>query len=228
MRDVRMALLEADVNYAIVKDFTKKVTERAVGGEILESLTPAQQVIKIVNEELTALMGGQNVKLTRSSSVPTIYMMCGLQGAGKTTMCELQLFADGQPHGRDYQHRGHVVYERGDRAGEQRHQYGHPHHVFGFAQKYLRQAVGHLGRNEIIDDYHGARYHHQHVPVDGGKQALYGQYARDQENDRQRQRVSRTVFGFGDHKHVHQYEQDQSECFHAFPPSPPGRAGRMC
>ena len=87
MRDVRMALLEADVNYAIVKDFTKKVTERAVGGEILESLTPAQQVIKIVNEELTALMGGQNVKLTRSSSVPTIYMMCGLQGAGKTTMC---------------------------------------------------------------------------------------------------------------------------------------------
>jgi signal recognition particle subunit SRP54 len=87
MRDVRMALLEADVNYAIVKDFTKKVTERAVGGEILESLTPAQQVIKIVNEELTTLMGGQNVKLTRSSSVPTIYMMCGLQGAGKTTMC---------------------------------------------------------------------------------------------------------------------------------------------
>ena len=87
MRDVRMALLEADVNYAIVKDFTKKVTERAVGGEILESLTPAQQVIKIVNEELTVLMGGQNVKLTRSSSVPTIYMMCGLQGAGKTTMC---------------------------------------------------------------------------------------------------------------------------------------------
>ncbi|MBR4428490.1 MAG: signal recognition particle protein [Clostridia bacterium] len=87
MRDVRMALLEADVNYAIVKDFTKKVTERAVGGDILESLTPAQQVIKIVNEELTALMGGQNVKLTRSSSVPTIYMMCGLQGAGKTTMC---------------------------------------------------------------------------------------------------------------------------------------------
>ena len=87
MRDVRMALLEADVNYAIVKDFTKKVTERAVGGDILESLTPAQQVIKIVNEELTALMGGQNAKLTRSSSVPTIYMMCGLQGAGKTTMC---------------------------------------------------------------------------------------------------------------------------------------------
>ena len=87
MREVRMALLEADVNYAIVKDFVKKVSERAVGSEILQSLTPAQQVIKIVNEELTALMGGQNVKLSRSSSVPTIYMMCGLQGAGKTTMC---------------------------------------------------------------------------------------------------------------------------------------------
>ena len=87
MRDVRMALLEADVNYALVKDFIKKVTERAVGTEILSSLTPAQQVIKIVNEELTQLMGGQNVKLTHSSSVPTIYMMCGLQGAGKTTMC---------------------------------------------------------------------------------------------------------------------------------------------
>ena len=87
MRDVRMALLEADVNYSLVKDFVKKVTARAVGSEILESLTPAQQVIKIVNEELTALMGGENAKLTHSSSVPTIYMMCGLQGAGKTTMC---------------------------------------------------------------------------------------------------------------------------------------------
>ena len=87
MRDVRMALLEADVNYGIVKDFIKKVTERAIGSEILESLTPAQQVIKIVNEELTLLMGGINARLTYSSSVPTIYMMCGLQGAGKTTMC---------------------------------------------------------------------------------------------------------------------------------------------
>ena len=87
MRDVRMALLEADVNYTIVKDFVKKVTERAIGAEILESLTPAQQVIKIVNEELTLLMGGVNAKLTHSPSAPTIYMMCGLQGAGKTTMC---------------------------------------------------------------------------------------------------------------------------------------------
>ena len=86
MRDVRMALLEADVNYLVVKNFVKKVTERAVGADILESLTPGQQVIKIVNEELTELMGGQNAKLTYSPQVPTIYMLCGLQGAGKTTM----------------------------------------------------------------------------------------------------------------------------------------------
>ncbi len=86
MRDVRMALLEADVNYAVVKDFVKKVTARAVGDDILESLTPGQQVIKIVNEELTALIGGTNAKLTYSSQPPTVYMLCGLQGAGKTTM----------------------------------------------------------------------------------------------------------------------------------------------
>ena len=86
MREVRMALLEADVNYAVAKDFIQKVTERCVGVEILESLTPGQQVVKIVQEELTALMGGQNARLTWSSSVPTIYMLCGLQGAGKTTM----------------------------------------------------------------------------------------------------------------------------------------------
>jgi len=87
MRDVRMALLEADVNYLVVKDFVKKVTERAVGQDIFESLTPGQQVIKIVNEELTALMGGSNSRLTHSPQTPTIYMLCGLQGAGKTTMC---------------------------------------------------------------------------------------------------------------------------------------------
>lgn len=86
MRDVRMALLEADVNYKVVKDFISKVTERAVGQDILDSLTPSQQVIKIVNEELTALMGGTNARLTYSPTVPTIYMLCGLQGAGKTTM----------------------------------------------------------------------------------------------------------------------------------------------
>ena len=87
MREVRMALLEADVNFLVVKDFVKKVTERAVGADILASLTPGQQVIKIVNEELTELMGGQNAKLTYSPQAPTIYMLCGLQGAGKTTMC---------------------------------------------------------------------------------------------------------------------------------------------
>ena len=86
MREVRMALLEADVNYAVVKDFVKKVTDRAVGADILESLTPGQQVIKIVNEELTELIGGTGSKLTYSPTAPTIYMLCGLQGAGKTTM----------------------------------------------------------------------------------------------------------------------------------------------
>ena len=86
MKEVRLALLEADVNYKVVKDFIKKVTERAVGAEILESLTPAQQVIKIVNEELASLMGGTNARLTYSPQTPTVYMLCGLQGAGKTTM----------------------------------------------------------------------------------------------------------------------------------------------
>ncbi|MGI6237536.1 MAG: signal recognition particle protein [Candidatus Excrementavichristensenella sp.] len=86
MREVRMALLEADVNFLIVKDFVKRVTERAVGSEILSSLTPGQQVIKIVNEELTQLMGGTNARLTYASAPPTVYMLCGLQGAGKTTM----------------------------------------------------------------------------------------------------------------------------------------------
>ena len=87
MREVRMALLEADVNYAVAKDFIKKVTERCVGQEILSSLTPAQQVIKIVNEEMTQLMGGSNARLTWSSGPLTVFMLCGLQGAGKTTMC---------------------------------------------------------------------------------------------------------------------------------------------
>ena len=86
MREVRMALLEADVNYAVAKDFIKKVTERCVGQEIVSSLTPGQQVLKVVSDEMTELMGGSNAKLTWSPSVPTIYMLCGLQGAGKTTM----------------------------------------------------------------------------------------------------------------------------------------------
>ncbi|MBL0388865.1 signal recognition particle protein [Tumebacillus sp. ITR2] len=85
MREVRLALLEADVNFKVVKDFVAKVKERAVGQEVLQSLTPGQHVIKIVNEELTALMGGEQAKLTVSSKPPTVYMMVGLQGAGKTT-----------------------------------------------------------------------------------------------------------------------------------------------
>lgn len=86
MREVRIALLEADVNIAVAKDFISKVSERAVGQEIIKSLSPAQQVIKIVNEELIALMGSTASKLTVSPSPPTVIMMAGLQGAGKTTL----------------------------------------------------------------------------------------------------------------------------------------------
>lgn len=85
MRDVRMALLEADVNFKVVKDFVKRVKERAVGQEVLDTLTPAQAVIGIVNEELTALMGGTQSRLQISSKPPTVVMMVGLQGSGKTT-----------------------------------------------------------------------------------------------------------------------------------------------
>ncbi len=85
MREVKLALLEADVSFKVVKDFVKRVTDRAVGVEVLESLLPGQQVIKIVNEELTALMGGSNEKLKIASNPPTVIMMVGLQGAGKTT-----------------------------------------------------------------------------------------------------------------------------------------------
>ena len=85
MREVRLALLEADVNYKVAKDFVAKVSERAVGAEVLESLTPAQQVIKIVNEELTVLMGESNARINYSSKIPTVIMMVGLQGSGKTT-----------------------------------------------------------------------------------------------------------------------------------------------
>ncbi len=85
MREVRLALLEADVNYKVAKDFTNKVSERAIGSEVMESLTPAQMVIKIVNEELTELMGGSDAKIASPSSPPTVIMLCGLQGAGKTT-----------------------------------------------------------------------------------------------------------------------------------------------
>ncbi len=85
MREVRLALLEADVNYKVVKDFVKSVSERAVGADVMESLTPAQMVIKIVNEELISLMGGTTAKLNMSPKGMTVVMLCGLQGAGKTT-----------------------------------------------------------------------------------------------------------------------------------------------
>ena len=85
MREVRLALLEADVSYKVVKDFVKTVTERSVGSDVLDSLTPAQQVIKIVNDELTSLMGGSTSKLAMANNGPTVIMMVGLQGAGKTT-----------------------------------------------------------------------------------------------------------------------------------------------
>lgn len=87
MREVRVALLEADVNVKVAKQFCADVSEKAVGQEILKSLNPAQQVIKIVNDELIALMGSSNQKLNISPKPPTVIMMCGLQGAGKTTMC---------------------------------------------------------------------------------------------------------------------------------------------
>lgn len=85
MRDVRLALLEADVNFKVVKDFVKKVSERAVGQEVLKSLTPGQQIVKVVQEELTELMGGENSKIAAAHRPPTVIMMVGLQGAGKTT-----------------------------------------------------------------------------------------------------------------------------------------------
>jgi len=87
MREVKLALLEADVNYKVVKDFVKSVSEKCMGSEVLNSLTPGQQVIKIVNDELTGLMGGNESTISYSSSGITVIMLVGLQGAGKTTMC---------------------------------------------------------------------------------------------------------------------------------------------
>ena len=87
MREIKLALLEADVNFKVVKEFISRVSERAVGNEVLESLLPAQHIVKIVNEELVALMGGTNQKLNISPKPPTVILMCGLQGSGKTTHC---------------------------------------------------------------------------------------------------------------------------------------------
>ena len=85
MKEIKMALLEADVNFKVVKSFVASVTERAVGQDVMESLTPAQMIVKIVNEELTSLMGGGDSKLSISPAPPTVVMLVGLQGAGKTT-----------------------------------------------------------------------------------------------------------------------------------------------
>ena len=85
MREVKLALLESDVNFKVVKNFIANVKSRAIGNEVMESLTPGQQVIKIVNEELTLLMGKKEEKVRIASNPPTIIMLCGLQGAGKTT-----------------------------------------------------------------------------------------------------------------------------------------------
>lgn len=99
MREVRLALLEADVNYKVAKNFTNKVTERAIGSDVMESLTPAQMVIKIVDEELTALMGSETARLEFASHPPTVIMMCGLQGSGKTTHSgKLALMLKNQNH----------------------------------------------------------------------------------------------------------------------------------
>ena len=87
MRAIRLSLLEADVNMAVVKQFTKSIAERAKGSEVMNSLTPDQQVVKIVNEELTTLMGESNVGVPFAQRPPTIVLMAGLQGSGKTTCC---------------------------------------------------------------------------------------------------------------------------------------------
>ncbi len=99
MREVRMALLEADVNYQVAKEFIDSVTQRAIGNEVMDSLTPAQQVVKIVNEEMTALMGAENEYIHLKSTPPTVVMMCGLQGSGKTThTAKLARFFQKQGH----------------------------------------------------------------------------------------------------------------------------------
>ena len=85
MKEIKMALLEADVNFKVVKNFIASVSQRAVGSDVMESLTPGQMIVKIVNEELTELMGGGDSKLNISSAPPTVVMLVGLQGAGKTT-----------------------------------------------------------------------------------------------------------------------------------------------
>ncbi len=99
MREVRLALLEADVNYKVAKDFTNRVTEKCIGEKVMESLTAAQMVVKIVRDELTSLMGGEHARIHTSSKIPTVIMMCGLQGSGKTThSAKLAKMLKGQGH----------------------------------------------------------------------------------------------------------------------------------
>ena len=99
MREVRLALLEADVNYKVAKDFTNTVSEKCIGANVMESLTAPQMVVKIVRDELTALMGSEQARLKTASKIPTVIMMCGLQGSGKTTHCaKLAKFLKGQGH----------------------------------------------------------------------------------------------------------------------------------
>ena len=99
MREVRLALLEADVNYKVAKDFTNTVSEKCIGANVMESLTAPQMVVKIVRDELTALMGSEQTRLKTASKIPTVIMMCGLQGSGKTTHCaKLARFLKGQGH----------------------------------------------------------------------------------------------------------------------------------
>ena len=101
MREIRLALLEADVNFKVVKDFVKKVREEAAGAEVLKGLNPAQQIVKIVNDQLTELMGEEAVPLNKAAHIPTVIMMVGLQGAGKTTTAgKLALRLKNEDHAR--------------------------------------------------------------------------------------------------------------------------------
>src|SRR5881398_2814033 len=101
MREIRLALLEADVNFRVVKQFTASVKERALGHDVMESLNPGQQVVKIVNEELTALMGESARRITLAPKPPTVILMAGLQGSGKTTACAKLARYLREDHGKD-------------------------------------------------------------------------------------------------------------------------------
>jgi signal recognition particle subunit SRP54 len=162
MREIRLALLEADVNFKVVKEFTATVKERSLGGEVMESLNPGQQVVKIVNEELTALMGGAGRDLALASSGPTVVLMAGLQGSGKTTACAklAKHLADG---GRDVALAACDVYRPaaveqlvtvGGRAGAHVYQQGTDRDPVDIAEWALDQARSD-GRDALIVDTSG-------------------------------------------------------------------------